>query len=235
MKLKKVTSETLAGPPPPPRRLYDDACGMALALELIGERWVPLILRELMFGPRRFGEIKRGLPGVSANVLTQRLESLEANGVLMRRKLPPPASVQVYELTEWGYEAEAPLAALGRWAVRSPLHDSRLPLSGASLMMSFRTMFDPARARGLDAWIGFRIGPDPFSAHLHDGRLEIVRAEAETPDFSMVAADAGLIAAVVYGGQPLGAMVAAGAIQVEGDRALAERFVTLFPLPAKVA
>lgn len=235
MELEKVTSESQSGPPALPRRLYDDACGMALALELVGERWVPLILRELMFGPRRFGEIKRGLPGISANVLTQRLEALEANGVLVRRKLPPPASVQVYELTPWGYESEAPLAALGRWAVRSPLHDPRLPLSGASLMMSFRTMLDPARAEGIDARIGFRIGPDPFTAHLHDGRLDVARAEAQAPDLSVSTADAALIAAVVYGGQPLDQMEAAGMIAVEGDRALAARFVTLFPLPDKVA
>lgn len=235
MELEKVTNEGKRAAPALPKRLYDDACGMALALELVGERWVPLILRELMFGPRRFGEIKRGLPGISANVLTQRLEALEANGVLLRRKLPPPASVQVYELTEWGYESEAPLAALGRWAVRSPLHDPRLPLSGASLMMSFRTMLDPARAAGLDARIGFRIGPDPFAAHLHDGRIDVVRAEADDPDLSIRTEDAALIAAVVYGGQPLDQMEQAGAIKVSGDRALAARFVTLFPLPAKVA
>jgi len=235
MELEKVTESEQSPPPTLPRRLYDDACGMALALELVGERWVPLILRELMFGPRRFGEIKRGLPGVSANVLTQRLESLEANGVLIRRKLPPPASVQVYELTEWGYEAEMPLAALGRWAVRSPLHDPRLPLSGASLMMSFRTMIDSARAGGLEARIGFRIGPDPFTAHLHDGRLDVIRAEAENPDLSIASADAALIAAVVYGGQPLAAMEESGAIKIEGDHALAERFITWFPLPSKVS
>jgi len=234
MELEKVTNEVSGRQPTLPKRLYDDACGMALALELVGERWVPLILRELMFGPRRFGEIRRGLPGISANVLTQRLEALEANGVLFRRKLPPPASVQVYELTPWGYESEAPLAALGRWAVRSPLHDPRLPLSGASLMMSFRTMIDPARAEGLEARIGFRIGPDPFTAHLHDGRLDVTRAEADAPDLSFTTADAALIAAVVYGGQPLAAMEQAGAIRVEGDRALAARFVTLFPLPSKI-
>jgi DNA-binding HxlR family transcriptional regulator len=234
MELEKITSESRSTPPALPKRLYDDACGMALALELVGERWVPLILRELMFGPRRFGEIKRGLPGISANVLTQRLEALEANGILIRRKLPPPASVQVYELTDWGYESEAPLAALGRWAVRSPLHDPRLPLSGASLMMSFRTMIDPARAEGLNAQIAFRIGPDPFTAYLHDGRLDVARTEAQNPDLAFVTEDAALIAAVVYGGQPLDQMEQAGAIRVEGDRALAARFITLFPLPDKI-
>ena len=230
MELEKVTSESFSLP----KRLYDDACGMAFALELVGERWVPLILRELMFGPRRFGEIKRGLPGISANVLTQRLEALEASGILFRRKLPPPASVQVYELTSWGYESEVPLAALGRWAVRSPLHDPRLPLSGASLMMSFRTMIDPARAEGMDVQLGFQIGPDPFAAHLHDGRLDVRRVVAENPDVSFATEDASRIAAVVYGGQPLEQMKAAGAVKVEGDRALAKRFVTLFPLPDKI-
>jgi DNA-binding HxlR family transcriptional regulator len=234
MELEKVTNDKSPTAPAIPERLYDDACGMALALELVGERWVPLILRELMFGPRRFGEIRRGMPGISANVLTQRLEALEANGIVIRRKLPPPASVQVYELTEWGYESEAALAALGRWAVRSPLHDPRLPLSGASLMMSFRTMLDPARAAGLDARIAFRIGPDPFAAHLHDGRIDVVRAEAPDADLSFRTGDASLIAAIVYGGQPIGEMEQAGLIQVEGDRMLAQRFATLFPLPSKV-
>ncbi|HWI85552.1 MAG TPA: winged helix-turn-helix transcriptional regulator [Sphingomonas sp.] len=235
MELEKITEAWESGPATLPRRLYDDACGMAFALELVGERWVPLILRELMFGPRRFGEIKRGLPGISANVLTQRLESLEGNGVLVRRRLPPPASVQVYELTDWGYESEVPLAALGRWAVRSPLHDPRLPLSGASLMMSFRTMLDVRRAKGLEMRMGFRIGPDPFAAHLHDNRLDVRRAEAEDPDVAFASEDAALIAAAVYGGQSLAAMEQAGAIRIEGDHALAERFVTLFPLPAKIA
>ena len=87
-------------------RWYDDACGAAHALELIGERWALLVVRELMFGPRRFGELRAGLPGISANVLTQRLESLEASGVVVRRKLPSPANAQVYELTPWGYETE---------------------------------------------------------------------------------------------------------------------------------
>jgi DNA-binding HxlR family transcriptional regulator len=230
MELEKVTNESFSLP----KRLYDDACGMAFALELVGERWVPLILRELMFGPRRFGEIKRGLPGISANVLTQRLEALETSGILFRRKLPPPASVQVYELTPWGYESEAPLAALGRWAVRSPLHDPRLPLSGASLMMSFRTMIDPTRTEGMDVKLGFQIGPDPFAVHLHDGRLDVRRVVAEDPDVNFTTDDATRIAAVVYGGQPLEQMEAAGAVKVEGDRSLAQRFVTLFPLPDKI-
>ena len=139
MKLPKIT-ETAQ----PVRRRYDDACGTAHALDLIGERWALLVMRELMLGPKRFSDIRADLPGISANVLTQRLEGLEGAGLLVRRKLPPPTSAQVYELSQWGYEAEPIVKSLGRWAARSPAHDPTLPLSATSLMLSFRTMFSPA-------------------------------------------------------------------------------------------
>ena len=227
MKSEKVTNNR--------DRWYDDACGMALAMDLIGERWTLIVLRELMYGPRRFGEIRREIPGISANVLTQRLDRLEAMGVIVRQKLPPPASVQVYALSDWGRESEAMMATLGRWAVRSPLHDPQLPLSGASLMMSFRTMLDPARAKGIDASIGFHIGADSFSTHLHDGRFDVERGEARAPMLTFTAEQAGSIAAAVYGGADLDSLVKAMMLTIEGDRALADRFVTLFPLPSKVA
>src|SRR5947209_1526200 len=142
----------------PSRRRYDDACGAAHALDLVGERWALLVMRELMLGPKRFSDLRRDLPGISANVLTQRLEGLEEAGVLARRRLPPPSSNQVYELTPWGYEAEPILQVLGRWAARSPGHDPRLPLSAVSLLLSFRTRVDPARAAGRDIRVALRIG-----------------------------------------------------------------------------
>lgn len=229
MELQKVTNSATG----PGRRRYDDACGAAHALDLVGERWALLVIRELMLGPKRFGDIRGGLPGISANVLTQRLEGLEAAGVLVRKRLPPPASAQVYELTPWGYEAEPIFQALGRWAARSPSHDPSLPLSAVSLLLSFRTMFDPERARGLDARIGLRLGEESFLVRIADGRIRAVRGSAAGTDLVMAGA-APAIAAAVYGGQPLQELEAAGALRVEGDRALAERFVTLFPLPPKV-
>ena len=215
------------------RRWYEDACGAAFALEMIGERWAILIMRELMFGPRRFSDLRRDLPGISANILTQRLEGLEANRIVHRRKLPPPASVQVYELTQWGYEAEALLKMLGRWATRHPAHDPSLPLSAASLMMSFETMIDPERANGLDARVGFCLGEERFVAHIHDGSLEVVRGE---PDDAAVTftGEPTVIAGAVYGGMPLADLHALGALQIEGDTGLAAKFVTLFVLPEKL-
>ena len=215
------------------KRSYNDACGAAHALDIVGERWALLVIRELMFGAKRFSDLKAGLPGISANVLTQRLEGLEAAGVLVRRRLPPPVSAQVYELTPWGYEAEPIFQVLGRWAARSPTHDPSLPLSSTSLFLSFRTMIDPTRAQGVDATIGFRLGDESFGLRLKDGTVEVTRGEPEGADL-MFTGPATAIAGVVYGGVAMAEMESSGALRVEGDRRLAEKFVTLFPLPPKV-
>jgi DNA-binding HxlR family transcriptional regulator len=228
-----VKSKKITKLPEPSRRRYEDACGAAHALDLVGERWALLVMRELMLGPKRFSDLRADLPGISANVLTQRLEGLEAAGIVVRRRLPPPAPVQVYELTPWGYESEPIFQALGRWAARSPTHDPSLPLSAVSLFLSFRTMLEPTRARGIDARIGFRIGAETFLARLADGRIAIERDGLDGAN-AVFTGTAPAVAAAVYGGQPLGILEAAGALSIEGDRKLAERFVTLFPLPPKV-
>jgi DNA-binding HxlR family transcriptional regulator len=228
MKLEKITEpqETRQ------RRTYDDACAAAHALDLVGERWALLVMRELMMGPKRFSDLRSSLPGISANVLTQRLEGLETAGVLTRRKLPPPVSAQVYELTPWGYESEPIFQALGRWAARSPSHDPTLPFSAASLLLSLRTMLDPVRAAGIDAKIGLTLGEETFVGHLAGGEIEIARADPGGSDV-IFEGEPRVIAGAIYGGQPLDALEAAGMLRVSGDRALAERFVTLFPLPPK--
>jgi DNA-binding HxlR family transcriptional regulator len=215
------------------RRSYDDACGAAHALDLVGERWALLVIRELMLGPKRFSDLRRDLPGISANVLTQRLEGLEEIGVLTRRRLPPPASAQVYALTPWGYEAEPILQVMGRWAARSPSHDPSLPLSAVSLLLSFRTMVDPARAKGLEMRLGLRIGEESYVVRVADGAVEADRGEIDGVDFTFTGS-APAIAGAVYGGVPLEILEAQGALKVEGDRTTAETFVTLFPLPPKV-
>jgi DNA-binding HxlR family transcriptional regulator len=228
MKLEKVTKlEKMVE-----KRWYDDACGTAMALELVGERWSLLIVRELMFGGRRFGELKGALNGISANVLTQRLEGMEAAGILQKRKLPPPASVQIYELTRWGYESETAIQELGRWATRSPAHDPSLPLSAASLMLSFRTMLSVERSAGMVATIGFRLDDEIFTTRLVHGAFEVARTEPVGADLVFTSIPRG-IAALTYGGVPLAEGERLGLVAIEGDRALAERFVTLFPLPPK--
>ena len=221
MKLEKLTEA---------RRWYDDACGTALALEFVGERWSLLIMRELMFGPRRFGEIKANLPGISANVLTQRLESMEGAGILARRRLPSPANVQVYELTRWGLESEPIMQELGRWATRSRRHDPMLFFSPASAMMSLRTMIDRARAAGEALTIAFRFPADAFVARLNGGVLDIRRGETEGADVTFTG-DTMDLRLTVYGKVPF----AEGGLEIEGDVAAAQRFVDLFALPEKIA
>lgn len=223
MQLEKVTKQVKGEQ----KRGYDDACGVAHALELIGERWAPLVLRELMFGARRFSDLKADLPGISANVLTQRLGELEERGLVRKTKLPPPASVQVYEATPWGLEAAPVIRALGRWAVRSPRHDPEQFVSAVSIMMSMQTMFDADRAQGIEARIGFRFGDLAFTADIAGGELDIRRAEPEGADL-IFRGTPDLVAGVLYGGAPL------DIIEYDGDRQLAERFATLFPLPPKV-
>jgi DNA-binding HxlR family transcriptional regulator len=196
-------------------------------MELLGERWAMLVLRELAYGPRRFSELKSDLVGISANVLTQRLTELESRGLVRKTKLPPPASVQVYEASEWGLEVVPLIASLGRWAARSPWHDPTLQMSHVSVVMSLQTLISPERAQGLDARVGFQFGATSYVATVHNGQLDVERAKVEACDVVFSGAPSE-IAAVIHGGAPF------DLIKVDGDLELARRFRTLFPLPTKV-
>jgi len=196
-------------------------------MELLGERWAMLVLRGLAYGGRRFSELKADLPGISANVLTQRLAELESRGLVRRTRLPPPASVQVYEATEWGLEAAPTIAALGRWAARSPWHDPTLPMSHVSVMMSLQTLLSPERANGMKARVGFKMGEIDYVATLSDGRLGVERREPADCDVTFIGSPTELVAAI-HGGLGL------ETIRVDGDMELAKRFATLFPLPPKI-
>lgn len=209
-----------------PRRRYDDACGTAHGLELIGERWALLVVRELMLGPRRFGDLRASLPGLSANVLTQRLEQLEAVGLVVKRRLPPPASVQVYDLTAWGREAEPVISSLGRWAARSPGHDPTLPLSAVSMMLSFRTMFDAEKAGDARMTLGFRFGAEHFLVTVADGVLCVSRTETDGAEV-VVAGPPEAVAAAVYGG------AGTDGLAIEGRGEVFDRFAGFFELPPK--
>ncbi len=224
MKLEKVTTT---------KRWYDDACGTSLALEFVGERWALLIIRELLLGPRRFSEIRAGLPGLSANVLTQRLLSLEASAVLVREKLPSPANIQVYALTPWGYEAEPIVMALGRWALRSPAHDPSLPFSRVALMLALRMMFHPDRAAGFAGAIGFRLGGESYLVRIADAAVGIDRGAIDRAD-AVLTGEPNAFLPALFGTVPLGDVVAGGRLAVSGDVALAAEFCTLFELPAKI-
>ncbi|GLQ45722.1 transcriptional regulator [Dyella lipolytica] len=203
------------------KRLYEQACGAAVALDVLGERWALLIVRELLLGPKRFADIRSGLPGVSANVLSMRLDGLEESGVLTKRLLPPPASVSIYELTPWGYQAEPVVRALVEWGAMSPDLSLSNPMSPTTLMLSLRGLLDSTRSRKERATIGFRMGREGFVAKLDAGDLSVERNDPSDADV-LLEGTANDIAMVIYGG------VALNTIDVHGDRALAKRFSAYF-------
>lgn len=208
-----------------------DGCAAAHALTLVGDRWALLVVRQLLLGPKRFTDLRDGLPGISPNVLTQRLEDLERAAVVRRRKLAPPAAARVYELTEWGLELEPVIVALGRWAARSPF----LPqgsLNVDSLILSFRTMFNAQAAAGLNATLELRVGEERFRAEIGRGRMELVRGIAAHPD-AVLEGNSDAFAQVAYGGRKLSDALRTGELKIEGDKSVARRFLTLFPLPER--
>lgn len=229
MKKQKVTKPAESRAVNPHGRWYGDACGTAFGLELLGERWSLLIVRELMFGPRRFSDIRANLPGISAKVLTERLAGLEANGVVVRSVAPEPSPARLYGLTPWGYSAEPILQELGRWAAASPLHDPTLPLSPVSFMLSLRTMLDAGAARDMKIVAVFEIGTARFTARLGDGAMPVTRGAVENPDLWFKAPMSPPLAAVFYGDA---APVDVG-VQIVGAPHLGRDFIALFNLPDK--
>ena len=218
------------------RRTYDDGCAIAQALDVIGERWALLVVRELLLGPKRYTDLRRGLPNASPHVLSQRLAGLEGAGVIRRRKLPPPAGSRVYELTNWGRELEETVMSLGRWAARSPTGlPSDAPIRSAdSVILALRARFDPRAADGLRAGYELRLGDDRFSILVGDDQLEVARGEAPHAD-ATIDTDNDTIAAVLWGGQSLADARRSGTMTITGDTTAVERFVQLFPMPEPAA
>ena len=210
-------------------RTYGDGCAIAQALDLIGERWALLVVRELLLGPKRYTDLRRGLPNASPNVLSQRLSELEDAGVIRRRKLPPPAGARVYELTDWGRELEETVMSLGRWASRSPTPPDPAPVrSGDSVALALRARFDAGAAQGLRAGYELRIGEDRFRVAVADGELEVARGDSDGAA-ATIEADADTMASVLWGGRSLAEARRSGAMTIAGDETAVERLVRLFP------
>ena len=215
-----------------PRRDYFDGCAAAHALDIVGERWALLVVRELMLGPKRFTDLRTGLPHASPNVLSQRLRELEEAGVLRRRRLPPPAASAVYELTAWGAELEPVLQTLGRWAARTIPEADHIGVD--SLVLSMRTMFSPEVAAGVELTVAVLLDDQPFVARVSDRTFDMSRGEASDPDASITAAPAAAWAGVLYLGRPLELAEADGVVSVAGDRAAVETLLGLFPMPERL-
>ncbi|WP_232664235.1 winged helix-turn-helix transcriptional regulator [Pseudonocardia sp. TRM90224] len=203
------------------KRNYDDPCGMARALDIVGERWALHVVRELLLGPKRFSDLVRSLPAVSQNVLSQRLRELAEAGVLHRRRMGPPVSANVYELTDRGQELRPVVIELARWGSR--LATTAVgELSADALAIAMLTTYD---GMAKDALIELRLGEERFRAEIRDGRFDITRAETPHAD-AVITTDAAALRSVVFGGRPLDPSA------VTGDLDAAQAFVRHFPRPA---
>jgi DNA-binding HxlR family transcriptional regulator len=213
------------------KRTYGDRCGVARALDLVGERWALLVVRELLLGPKRFTDLRAGLPHVSPDVLAQRLRELEESEIVRRGKLPPPAGSRIYELTDRGHELEPVVLALGRFGSVAPFPPGEAQIGVDALAIALRTLFAPSAADGLDATYELRLGEDRFRVRVADGRLELARGGAEAPD-AIIEADPGTLATVLWHGRKLGEARRSGDIAISGAAQAVTRFVALFPLPS---
>lgn len=217
------------------KRSYGDACGIARALDVVGERWSLMVVRELLLGPKRFTDVRAGLPHVSPDVLAQRLRDLEQAGLIEHRRLPPPYGSHVYELTARGHALEPVLIELGRWGgANAPPPGDEMCMSVDAHVVSLRTLFDPVRAGDFAARVELRLGDERFHVAIADGHVDAGRGELPDPDAVIECAPRTLID-VLHGHRSLASAIDAGALRVSGDKRAARRFTELFPLPLPAA
>lgn len=202
-------------------------------MELVGERWAMLVVRDLMLGPKRFTELRQGLPRIPSNILAARLKELEEAGIVRRRVLPRPSTGVVYELTPYGGELEDVLLGFGRWGAKS-LGDPRPDdtLTEESLTLALRATFDPETARALSASYELRVGPLTLHARIADGHL--VAAPGPLPDADLVIHAGPVFKHLLSGELSPAEALRSGSVQIVGDPSLFDRFVQLFriaPIP----
>jgi DNA-binding HxlR family transcriptional regulator len=201
-------------------RSYGDPCGIARALDAVGERWALLVVRELLLGPKRFTDLRSAL-GASPNVLTQRLGELELAGVVQRRQ----SGGALYELTDWGKELHPILLALGHWGARS-LHRPIGELSVDALLVALESTFAPGQAGDLTAIYELRLGQERYGVEVADQRIAITRGAPREP-VAVIATDAATLRSLVFGDMKL----SAAPVDLSGDTRLARAFFKLFSRP----
>jgi DNA-binding HxlR family transcriptional regulator len=209
------------------RRGYGQFCGLARAAEVVGERWALLIVRDLLVGPKRYTDLRRGLPRIPTNILAARLKELERAGVVGRRVLPRPDGSVVYELTDYGRDLEDAVVHLGRWGARmlgDPTPDEIVTVD--SLVMAMRSTFDPAAAAGVHAAYELRVGDVVLHIRVADG--ELVVGEGAAPGADLVIETGPAIKALMAAELSPADAVANGSVRLSGDDRLLDRFVEMF-------
>jgi DNA-binding HxlR family transcriptional regulator len=209
-------------------RSYNQYCGLAYALDVVGERWTLLIIRELIAGPRRFTDLLEGLPGISTNLLTERLKSLEQHGVTRRRVLPPPAGSTVYELTPLGRALEPMLLELGRWGSQfvPPSPEGATMLHVGSYALTPKTFFRPDQAQGIDEIYALCIGGEAQYVHIHNGTIDVRQGEPPHAIMTLYA-DVPTYLGLLTGQLQPNDVIAEGPVRVEGDVDALRRFLAI--------
>ena len=202
-----------------PTRSYNQYCSLAYALDVIGERWTLLIVRELMLGPRRFVDLLTNLPGIGRNLLTARLRHLEQQGLIRRHTLPPPAGARVYELTAEGGALGPAMAELSRWGVErlaEPRPSDAFRPAWAMFPLSY--MANLEAASGVQETYEFRIDGDTFHLVVVEGRVEPNAGPAPAPD-AVFEMSPQTIFELMSGSLAAGEALATGRVSFDGDPA----------------
>ncbi|MFC6082407.1 winged helix-turn-helix transcriptional regulator [Sphaerisporangium aureirubrum] len=212
-------------------RSYGQFCGLSRALESVGERWALLIVRDLFVGPRRFTDLRRGLPRIPTNILSARLKELELAGVIHRRVLPRPAASVVYELTAYGQALEDVVLSLGLWGAMAMGDPEPGEIATVdSVTMALRSTFRPEAARGLNTSYEFRLGGLVLSVRIDDGALTVI--PGPLPDAELVLECGPELRALMAGELAPDEAVEKGMVTLTGDPADLVRLVEVFRIPA---
>ncbi|MEO8668667.1 MAG: winged helix-turn-helix transcriptional regulator [Bauldia sp.] len=214
------------------KRQYDQYCPLASSLDIVGERWAMLVVRELLSGPKRFVDLEAGLPGIGTNTLATRLDELEAGGVIARRRLPPPSPATVYDLTEWGRELEPVVIGIARWgSSRLATLEARYPLRATWFAIALKAFFQRAAVRDLKAVVELAFPTGTLTLRFARGDFDVVNGPAEAPALRLVTSEQTFLEFLLTrGARPRGKD-----FRVEGDASLLPRLAAAFPLKPETA
>jgi DNA-binding HxlR family transcriptional regulator len=211
-----------------PRRSYAQLCPIASALDLVGERWTLLVVRELLLGPKRFSDLQAGLPGIGSNILSARIKELEAASVVSRRRLPPPAASWVYELTGRGRELGGIVLRLGHWGVSSPAFRQSDGTARAEwTVLSLYARYNPSAAPADPMSVELRFGDETYTARIDEGQLSIGRGPASNADL-IVSLGHETLNRILRGQGRERNRLASGVTIIEGSQDAFENFLRLF-------
>jgi DNA-binding HxlR family transcriptional regulator len=214
------------------QRTYNQYCATARTLDLVGERWTLLLIRELLTGPKRFGDLQKSLRGMGTGLLAARLKHLEREGLASKITLPAPARAPAYALTEAGEELGPAVLALARWGTKWAMGERR---DGETFhpgwaVLAMEAFFDPDAAQGVRAVYEFRVGDEVFHARITDGTIDAQHGPAQQPDAVLETTDDALVE-LTEGRKTLAELIKSGAVTTSGDKKAARQLCTFFRRP----